>query len=131
MPVKQVKRAGLLPRLGADAIAAPFAIIRHAVDVSAGRNIGFGGNDPAISKLAHADRIGRFDPFIGVGVDLKIPFMHLMRIDPGQQGKIARYHQPLDMMRIGVFLGLNDSLAQAVHLRFSAPVKGRQIAVVL
>ena len=45
---------------------------------------------------------------------------------PGQQGKIARHHQALNVMSIGIPPGAKNGLSQAVHHCLAGPVECRQ-----
>ncbi len=129
IPIEHVERAGAGPGLLRHLVGASAAIIRHLGDVVARTDIGLGPDHAAIRELAHPDDVGCLDPFIGIDIDGQIPFMDLRRIDPRQQGEVARHHQPLDMMRIGVIAGLSHRLRHAVHPRGRTPIDRRQVAV--
>ena len=96
------------------------------MNIGARRSIGLGGHLPAIGKHGHAQCIGHFDPFKRIGIDRQIPAFDLMRGHTAQKRKIARDHQALDVMRIGMLDGALHGLAQAIHRGFARPVKGRQ-----
>jgi len=52
--------------------------------------------------------------------------MHLLRLDPEQQGIQAGHHQALDVVRIAMAQGLREGIAQAGHVGFAGPVKTGQ-----
>ena len=79
-------------------IDAAAAIIAHAVDIFSARCIGLAGYSPAVSEQRHAQRIGHFHPFIGIGIDREVPLLNGFHVQASQQGKIAGNHEALDVM---------------------------------
>ena len=126
IPVQRVERASAVTSGILHVIKTLAAVIAHAVDVGARRGIGLAANHAAIRVQRHAAGVGHFHPFIGVGVDRQIPFIHRVRVQAGQQREIARDHQPLDVMRIGVAHGLPDHHCHAAHAGGAGPKKFRQ-----
>jgi hypothetical protein len=129
IPIKIIEGTGLRARLLFHFIGASFAIIRHAVDIGPACRIRLGAQQAAIGILAHAERVGRFHPFIGVGIDRKIPFMQLLRAHSGEKREGTGEHQALNVMGIGFFDGLADRRFQAGQLRVAGPVKTGQGAL--
>ena len=52
--------------------------------------------------------------------------MDFLWVQSGQQRKIARDHEALDMVRVGMLDRLANRLRQAMHVGFTGPVKFRQ-----
>ena len=117
VPVKTVEGAAIGPGLVLHIIAAITAIIGHAVDIGAARRIGFRSQKSAIGKLRHADHIGGFDPFIGIGVHGEIPFVQFKWIDAGQKRKCPGDHEAVDMVGIAMLQRLADGFATALPNR--------------
>ena len=129
IPVEIVERARLLAVLPRHLVAAAGAIVGHAVDIGPARGIGLAGQIAAIGEQHHARYIRQLDPFIGVGIDHKIPFIHVARVDAGQKREIPQHHQTLDMVRIGIAARRIDRLPHAVHVGLAAPEEIRKLAV--
>ena len=102
------------------------AVVRHLADVVAAGGIGLGAEQAAVGELAHAQRVGQFDPLVGVGVDRQIPLVHLPGIDARQHGEVAGHHQALNVVGVGLFLGLGDGGPEAGHVGLGGPVEVRQ-----
>jgi len=104
-------------------VTAAAAIVRHAVDIGAARRIRLGSQQSAVGELAHAQRIGQLDPFIGIGIDGEIPAVEFGGIDPRQQREIAGDHEPLDVVRIGLIARLAHAGGNAGHIGIGGPVE--------
>ena len=117
-------RAGRLRRIE----AAPRAVVAHALDVFAGRDVGLGGEVAAVRVLRHADDVGQLDPLHRIDVDRQIPLVHPTRLHPEHQGVEPRDHQPLDVVGVAELKRLPDRVAQAGHLGVTRPEKRRQRA---
>ncbi len=74
-------------------------------------------------------RIGQLDPFEGIGVDNEIPFFHIGGSNTGQQCKVARDHQPFNVVCVCVAASGSDGLTQAIHICLARPVEIRQGAI--
>ncbi len=92
VPIEAVKGAGLFAKTFFDVVMAAFAVIAHLVDIAATGGIGFGGNQTAVGKLAHAPGIGHFNPFNRIDIDAQIPAFDLIRVDPREHGKVTGDH---------------------------------------
>jgi hypothetical protein len=123
IPVERIERASIWSRPLLYVVHTRPAIVRHPVDVRAARRLGFGREQSAIGKLAHPDGVGQFDPFIGIAIDAQIPFMQRVRINPGEHCEITGDHQSLDMMGIGLRLGLCHRRLDAGHFGISRPIE--------
>ena len=111
---------------GFDLIVAPLAVVAHPLEIGAAAGVGLAAHQAAIGKLAHAAGVGQLHPLDGIHIDAEIPLIHLVRIDPRQQGKVAGHHQPLDMVGVTVLKRLANSVAHAGHPSFAAPEKAGQ-----
>ena len=100
--VKTVKGTCLFSMTFFPVVLACVTVIAHAVDVFSRGNIGLGGDETAIGKLAHGPGVWKFNPLNGIDVHAQIPLIDRIRIDPRQQSEISGHHQSLDMMGIGV-----------------------------
>jgi hypothetical protein len=74
--------------------------------------------------------VGHFHPLDGVDVNAKIPGIDLIRVDAGQQGEVARDHEPLDVVGVSVLQGLADRCRQAGHAGFGGPIEIGQRKIV-
>ena len=131
MPVEAVERARVVLGFALTPVRAGRTMRPHFVHVVGRRDVRLTAHDASVGELAHAARVGDLNPFKGVDVHAQIPRVHLVRIDAGQQGEIARHHQTLDMVRVSVVEGLGDGVLQAPHARLSGPKPRRQFPVVL
>ena len=127
VPVQHVVRTRQLARSSRDVIGTIATMIAHALNVLTGANVGFGGNQTAIRKLAHASRIRHFNPFNRIHIDAQVPGVYLIRINAQHQCEIARDHQALNVVGITELKGLIDRLLQTGHAGIPRPIKARQI----
>src|SRR5690606_21483357 len=126
-----VERAAVGLFGGFHVVAAVAAVVGLAGNVTAGGAIGFAAQKPAVGVHHHAQRVGQLHPVVGIGVYGQIPVADLLRANAGQQGEIARHHQALNMVRVGVGEGGAEALTHAVHLGGAAPVIPRQRLFIL
>ena len=96
-------------------------VVAHAVQVGRARDIGLGGQQAAVGKLAHAQGVGQLDPLEGVDVDAEVPAVQGLRIQPDQQREVADDHQALDVVGVGVLERLADGARQAGHAGATRP----------
>ncbi|VXA84398.1 hypothetical protein AERO8C_170071 [Aeromonas veronii] len=121
VPVEAVEGATSVAVACFDLIVAPLAVVAHPLEIGAAAGVGFAAHQAAIGKLAHAAGVGQLDPLDGIHIDAEIPLIHLVRIEPRQQGKVAGHHQPLDMVGVAMLQRLMNGVAHAGHPGFTAP----------
>ncbi len=126
MPVEAVEGATPVAAAGLHLIVTPLAVVAHPLEIGATAGVGLAAHQAAIGKLAHAAGVGQLHPLDGIHIDTEIPGIHLVRMDPRQQGKVAGHHQPLDMVGVGVIQRLANGVTHAGHVCFAAPEKTGQ-----
>ena len=83
IPVKEIKGTGSFPNTGLGIIGTGFTIITHFVDVIGRSGIGFGGQNPPISILSHANNICLHNPVIGIYISTMKSVFNFLGFNPG------------------------------------------------
>ena len=131
VPIEVVEGAGFGAGFGGDGVGAGAAIVGHFVDVGTAGAVGFGGEEAAVGEEAHTADVGQLDPLIGIGIDDVEPIVDFAGVKAGQKGEVAKHHEALDVVGIGVFAGFTDALREAIHAGGGAPVEWGKGAVSL
>ena len=129
-PVERIEGAGALAVLFLRIVSAGAAVVTHLTDVVGGGDIGLGGDHAAVGELAHRPRVGHFHPLDGIDVDAEIPGIDRVRVDAGEESEVAREHEPLDVVGVGIPQRLADRRSHAPHAGLARPVIARQRQVV-
>ena len=82
-----------------------FSVVAHFQDIITGADIGFGGHEPTIGKLAHAVNIGNHDPIIGIDKEFHKPAVNFIGVDFAEEHEVAENHEALDVVAVA---GLED-----------------------
>lgn len=99
------------------------AVVAHALDVLAGRNVGFAGHETAVGVLGHAESVWQFDPFDGVDINGEIPLVDFTGPNAKHEGVEAGDHESLDVMRIAQAEGLTECITETGHVGVAGPVE--------
>ncbi len=76
--------------------------ITHFPDVVGPGEVGLGGEDATIGKLAHSIDIRHHDPVVSVDKQLHEPPVNIVGINPAEEHEIAQDHESLNVVAIGM-----------------------------
>ena len=82
-----------------------FGIVAHFHYVVAGTDVGLGGHEAAVGKLAHAVYVGNHDPVVGVDKEFHEPAVDFVGIDFAEEHEVAENHEAFDVVAVA---GLED-----------------------
>ena len=100
-----------------------FAMVAHARNVRATRNVRLAGETPRVGVLTHADHVWGHNPVESIDVQAQKPVVDRLRRYSCQQRKIAEHHQALNMMRVTSRQDLHNRTRDAAHVGRASPVK--------
>ncbi len=86
------------------------AVVGHPLDILACCSIGFGGHDSTVGPLGHSCCVWKLNPFNGIEIGCKVPFMDLFWVDPIHHGKKAGDHEALNVVGVAEFECLVNGL---------------------
>ena len=131
VPVQHVERAGIGTRLLLHVVTAAAAVVAHAVDVGATRDVRLGCHHAAVAPGGHARDIRQRHPFVAVGEAGPEPARECRRCDAEQRREVGLDHQARDVMHAASVTHRAHGVVQAAHLawRRRGPASVARLAI--
>ena len=121
VPIESRQWAGIFARGPLRIVASSFAVVAHPIDVITTGAVRLGCHDPAVTVLAHSQRVGQADPIDRVSVHRHVPSMELIGVHAEQLCEQPQYHQPLNVMCVGGVDQQSHRVRDACHVRLAVP----------